>query len=100
MTKVNKMNQKTQKLQINIPRMHGYIVARCVGEKYPHGRPLLIALTGYDLDCNEKTRQATCFDYHMVKPLDINLLKSILDGQVLPRNASNTLTKPYFAKLN
>ena len=99
-SKVDELHPDAVILDIGLPGMDGYSVARCVGEKYPDARPLLIALTGYDLDCNEKTRQATCFDYHMVKPLDINLLKSILDGQVLPRNVSNTVTKPYFAKLN
>ena len=93
LSKVDELRPDAVILDIGLPGMDGYNVARCLGEKYSQARPLLIALTGYDLDCNEKTWQATCFDYHMVKPLDINLLKRILDGQVLPGNASNTLTR-------
>src|SRR3569623_13854 len=77
-SKVDALHPDAVILDIGLPGMAGYNVARCVGEKYPHGRPLLLALTGYELDCIDKTRQATWFDYHMVKPFDINLLKSFL----------------------
>src|SRR3569832_2501735 len=71
-SKVDELHPDAVILDIGLPGMDGYNVARCVGEKYPHGRPLLIALTVYDLDCNEKTRQATKNKKQKKKPLDIN----------------------------
>jgi PAS domain S-box-containing protein len=72
-------------LDIGLPKMDGYEVARRV-RQLPHGRSIcLIAVTGYgqpgDLD---RTRDAG-FDAHLVKPIDL----AALDRALLERAPSS-----------
>src|SRR3569623_678 len=82
-SKVDELHPDAVILDIGLPGMDGYNVARCVGDKYSHVCLLFLVVIGYDFDCIELIRLVTGFDYHMVMPLDIILLKSMLDGQVL-----------------
>ena len=65
-------------LDIGMPGMDGYEVARRIREQ-PEWRDLmLIALTGWG---QEDDRRRTCqagFDHHLLKPADMNALKSLL----------------------
>lgn len=74
---VDRLKPDVVVLDIGLPGMDGYAVARQVTAKYADNKPLLIALTGYDLSRNGKAGKMD-FDFHMVKPLDIKLLKNIL----------------------
>jgi two-component system, sensor histidine kinase len=68
-------------IDINLPRMDGYEVAKRIRED-PHGRGmLLLALTGHasagDANCSAEYG----FDYHLVKPVDPDQLARLLsDG--------------------
>lgn len=65
-------------LDIGLPKMNGYDVARQLRQA-PGGSDLtLIALTGWGQD--EDRRQATKagFDHHMTKPIEFELLKQVL----------------------
>jgi CheY-like chemotaxis protein len=67
-------------IDINLPGMDGYQVAKRIREE-AHGRDiLLLALTGYDPpDTGRSSR--TGFDYHLVKPVDPDRLERLLSAR-------------------
>lgn len=65
-------------LDIGLPGLNGFDVARRLRGDFPHKALLLIAATGYGQAQDfRRTRQAG-FDYHLVKPLDIGRLMAII----------------------
>ena len=67
-------------IDIGLPRMDGYQVARRIRED-PHGRGmLLLALTGYSATGDIQRASAHGFDYHLVKPVDPDRLARLLEG--------------------
>ena len=57
-------------IDIGLPRMDGYQVARRIRER-PHGRDmLLLALTGHGSPRDAKRSSEHGFDHHLVKPVD------------------------------
>jgi two-component system, OmpR family, response regulator len=75
-------------LDLGLPLMDGYEVARRLRDR-PYGSSLvLVALTGWaGKDVRSKTVEAG-FDYHLVKPVDWNELEKIVQS-VAPRAASD-----------
>ena len=66
-------------LDIGMPVMDGYAVARAIRAR--HGNALrLIALTGYGMPEDRKRTAAAGFDAHLVKPVDIETLLSNVAG--------------------
>ena len=66
-------------LDIGLPGMNGFEVARCLRQLPAAHNALLIALTGYgEAESRERSTQAG-FDFHMVKPADVNLLLSLIN---------------------
>jgi two-component system CheB/CheR fusion protein len=63
-------------LDLGLPRMDGYEVARRLREQHPDEKITLVALTGYQKD-DEQIEQAG-FDRHMIKPPDMHMLFSWL----------------------
>ena len=74
-------------LDIGMPEMDGYEVARRVRSTPDRGRVLLIALTGWGQDHDRQASRAAGFDHHMVKPPDLHALRDMLNGH------RNALTK-------
>jgi len=73
-------------LDIGMPGMDGYEVSRHVRAASSHKNVLLIALTGWgQLDDRERSKRAG-FDHHLVKPPDIDRLRSILAARVASTN--------------
>jgi len=71
-------------LDIGLPGMNGYELARHLRESFPPDRLRLIAMTGYgDVDIRDSCREAG-FDVCLVKPGDIDELEEIL-ARELPR---------------
>jgi len=74
-------------IDVSLPGMDGYQVARRVREE-PHGREmLLLALTGFD---SRDTRGSPehGFDHHLIMPVDLDQLAVLLDGSAeVPRRA-------------
>lgn len=68
-------------LDIGLPKMSGYEVARHVRQQ-PWGRDMvLVALTGWGQEEDRRRSQQAGFNYHFVKPIDIEDLKQVLaDG--------------------
>lgn len=69
-------------IDIGLPRMDGYQVARRIRE-VPHGRNmLLLALTGYGAPGDSKLSVEHGFDYHLVKPVDPDRLTHLIRESV------------------
>ena len=65
-------------LDIGLPGMNGFEVAHQLRSQPASRDALLIALTGYG-EAESRTRSAQAgFDFHMVKPADMNLLLSMI----------------------
>jgi signal transduction histidine kinase/CheY-like chemotaxis protein len=65
-------------IDINLPVMDGYEVARRIREE-PQGRDmLLLAMTGYDAPDAARHARKHGFDYHLVKPVDPDLLARMI----------------------
>jgi signal transduction histidine kinase/DNA-binding response OmpR family regulator len=71
-------------LDIGLPGMNGFEVAQGLRSQPESREALLIALTGYG-EAESRSRSAQAgFDFHMVKPADVNLLLAMLAN---PRDA-------------
>ena len=74
-------------LDIGLPGMNGFEVAHGLRSQEESRDALLIALTGYgEAESRNRSAQAG-FDFHMVKPADVNLLLSMLSDPRAARRA-------------
>jgi CheY-like chemotaxis protein len=74
-------------LDIGLPGMNGFEVAHRLRTQPESREALLIALTGYG-EAESRSRSAQAgFDFHMVKPADVNLLLSMLADPQRARRA-------------
>ena len=64
-------------LDIGLPRMDGYAVARHLRSLPDFVTTRIIALTGYGQDASEKVRAAG-MDRHLVKPVDADELQAAI----------------------
>ncbi len=67
-------------LDIGLPGMSGYDVARCI--RNSRHNLLLIAITGYGQEEDRRSAVAAGFDHHFVKPVDLKQLQETLNGSV------------------
>jgi CheY-like chemotaxis protein len=67
-------------LDIGLPVMDGYEVARRLRAAYPDRALLLVALTGYGQARDGLQAEAAGFDRFMVKPPDMRALSAILNS--------------------
>ena len=67
-------------LDISMPGMDGYEVARRIraNPELPH--LVLVALTGYGQDEDRRTAFEAGFNHHLVKPISIDALEQLLEG--------------------
>ncbi len=73
-------------LDIGLPGMDGYELARSI-RRLPQGRDcVLVAVTGWGQDRDRERAQQAGFDHHMVKPVEMARVEQILRGG--PRRAS------------
>jgi signal transduction histidine kinase/ActR/RegA family two-component response regulator len=70
-------------LDIGLPKLNGYDVARRIREQ-PWGKEMkLVALTGWGQDEDKRQAKEAGFDHHMVKPVDPAALEKLL-GKFCP----------------
>lgn len=67
-------------LDIGMPRITGYEVARELRIRYASARPLLIAVTGRNQPADRNLSQLAGFDQHVAKPYDPDVLLGLLRG--------------------
>lgn len=65
-------------LDIGLPGMDGYEVARGLRQGNGEERMVLVAMTGYGQDEDRRRSQEAGFDGHLVKPVDLTVLEELL----------------------
>jgi signal transduction histidine kinase/DNA-binding response OmpR family regulator len=65
-------------LDIGMPGMDGYEVARRIRARSPGPRPTIIALTGWGQEDDRREAREAGFDHHLVKPAELGVLKELL----------------------
>jgi CheY-like chemotaxis protein len=65
-------------LDIGLPGMSGWEVARWVTEQPAKKRPLLVAITGYGREEDRRRSEEAGIDLHLVKPVDPEKLLGLL----------------------
>jgi CheY-like chemotaxis protein len=81
-------------LDLGLPVMDGFELARHIIEKGSNRRPRLIALTGYGGQADMARTRATGFDAHLVKPVNVAMLVSVIDGEAARARTNATRTGP------
>ena len=69
-------------LDIGMPGMNGYDVARELRAQPAFEDTLLVAITGYGRASDVQQTQAAGFDHHMVKPVDYEKLQALLAARL------------------
>jgi len=68
-------------LDIGLPGMNGYELARQLRAKPESAETVLIALTGYGQEEDRRQAQAAGFTHHLVKPVDLDRLEALLAAE-------------------
>jgi signal transduction histidine kinase/DNA-binding response OmpR family regulator len=69
-------------LDIGLPGMDGYEVAQLIRKQPGTEATVLIALTGYGQDDDRRRSREAGFDHHLVKPVDLDALLSLVSAPV------------------
>jgi signal transduction histidine kinase/DNA-binding response OmpR family regulator len=64
-------------LDIGLPGMNGYDVARSMRQEFGDQAPILVAMTGYGQHEVDRHSGRAKFDCHLVKPVDINAMQQL-----------------------
>jgi len=79
-------------LDIGLPKMNGYDLARRLREDPATRRIVLVAVTGWGQDGDRKLAAEAGFDLHLVKPVESAQIETIFAGlastPLRPRNAA------------
>jgi CheY-like chemotaxis protein len=67
-------------MDIGMPEMDGYEVARQIRQQAEYDHVTLIALTGWGQDEDRRKSHAAGFDYHLTKPADVGALQTLLNS--------------------
>ncbi len=65
-------------VDIGLPKMDGFEVARRVRQQVPKSELTMVALSGYGQESDQEKALAAGFDFHLVKPLNHARLEAIL----------------------
>jgi len=68
-------------VDIGMPKVHGYEVARRMRAAPGTARTLLVAVTGWGQENDRKRAREAGFDRHLVKPVDPGEIEAILEGR-------------------
>jgi PAS domain S-box-containing protein len=66
-------------LDIGLPSMNGYEVARRIRARGGESQPLLVGISGYGFDADRQRAKEAGFDLYLVKPVDPKLLETLLE---------------------
>ena len=83
LTQVEQFAPEVIILDIGLPGLNGYEVARRIRAMPGQEGVVLVALTGWGQDDDRRRTEEAGFDHHLVKPVDFDALKRLLAG--LPR---------------
>jgi len=65
-------------LDIGMPDMNGYEVARAIRTRFPGALTTLVALTGWGQEDDRRRAREAGFDHHLVKPAELDALQALL----------------------
>ncbi len=65
-------------LDIGLPELDGYEVAKLIRQQPTHKNTVLVAMTGYGQESDRQKSQKAGFDHHLVKPADFAKVLEIL----------------------
>jgi CheY-like chemotaxis protein len=65
-------------LDIGMPKLSGYDVARTLRERYGSARPVLIAITGRAGAADRQQARAAGFEHHVAKPYEPGALLNLI----------------------
>jgi CheY-like chemotaxis protein len=65
-------------IDIGLPGMNGYEVARQIRQHPELGHIVLVAQTGWGQEEDRQHSREAGFDYHLVKPVDTTALQNVL----------------------
>src|SRR5687768_6264557 len=65
-------------LDIGMPGMDGYEVARRIRAGFPERRAAIVALTGWGQDDDRQRAREAGFDHHLIKPAELGALQALL----------------------
>jgi CheY-like chemotaxis protein len=65
-------------MDIGMPGMNGYEVARRIREQPQYGHVKLVALTGWGQEKDRLLSRESGFDHHLTKPVDFKVLKGLI----------------------
>ncbi|MET3497813.1 hybrid sensor histidine kinase/response regulator [Variovorax boronicumulans] len=65
-------------LDIGMPGMNGYEVAKAIHRLFPVAPPTLVALTGWGQEDDRRRSREAGIDHHLVKPADLEALQRLL----------------------
>jgi CheY-like chemotaxis protein len=65
-------------LDIGLPEIDGYEVARLIRQDPTLPRMVLVAVTGYGQESHKRQAAEAGFDHHLVKPVDFATLERLL----------------------
>ncbi|MGQ9424489.1 hybrid sensor histidine kinase/response regulator [Gilvimarinus sp. F26214L] len=69
-------------LDIGMPKLNGYDVARRIREHRWGEHMCLVALTGWGQDEDRRRSREAGFDFHLVKPVDLSTVEKLLSGDL------------------
>jgi PAS domain S-box-containing protein len=67
-------------LDIGMPGLNGYDVAREIRTRFPEHPATLVALTGWGQEDDRRRAREAGFDHHLVKPAEIDALQKLLSS--------------------
>jgi len=71
-------NSSVVLLDIGLPGMDGYEVARRLRARHPDRHPTIVAVTGWGQEDDRRKAREAGIDHHIVKPADIDQLQHLL----------------------
>ena len=82
LTRMQSLHPAVVFLDIGMPGMDGYEVARHVRANPAIARTVLVALTGWGADEDRRRSEEAGFDHHLVKPVEFETVQSLLRSLV------------------
>src|SRR5262249_40725833 len=81
---VRRFHPRVVLLDIGLPNMDGYEVARRLRERRHDGGPLIVAISGYGKEEDRARSRAAGIDHHLVKPVKFHELRQMLAEWLAP----------------
>jgi len=75
-------------LDLGMPGMDGYEVARQIRSDRRHDGLLLVAVTGWGQEGDRERTRAAGFDHHLVKPVSVEVLQALMNDPKLARSGA------------